>query len=286
MTKAMEVVTVENVRGYVDENGTIQLNAEDVARGLGFVKTEEKVSPTSGRKTYETIRWERVNGYLKEFGFSTLVSKDDYIPENMFYRLAMKASNATAQAFQEKVADVILPAIRKTGVYMTAQAAEKILYNPDFIIGLAMQVKEANAKIETLNGEVKLLEDKNAEMKPKADFFDRFLNSDETMPITYIAKMYSKGGAWLNSMLERLKVQHKVGKRWVLNYEYTDKGYTRPISTTLANGRLVTHTEWTNKGRLFIYGKLKEIDVVPEYEREENQLALFAAERQFLPPVE
>ena len=90
----------------------------------------------------------------------------------------------------------------------------------------------------------------------------------------------------MNSMLERLKVQHKVGKRWVLNYEYTDKGYTRPISTTLANGRLVTHTEWTNKGRLFIYGKLKEIDIVPEYEREENQLALFAEERQILLSVE
>ena len=61
--------------------------------------------------------WWRVNEYLKGFGFSTEVRKDDYIPENIFYRLAMKAKNEVAEKFQAKVADEILPAIRKTGFY-------------------------------------------------------------------------------------------------------------------------------------------------------------------------
>lgn len=281
MKQELAITTVENVRGYVGENGTVMLNARDVARDLGWIQTQNK-----NGKEYTSIRWETVNRYLAEFGFPKKVGEKDFVPEQMVYRLVWKSRDEKALAFQAKVADVILPTIRKTGMYMTAQAAEKILYNPDFIIGLAMQVKEANAKIETLNGEVKQLENKNSEMKPKADFFDRFLESDETLPITYIAKMYSKGGAWLNSTLEGLRIQHKVGKRWVLNYEYTDKGYTRMISTTLANGRIVTHTEWTNKGRLLIYQKLKEIGIVPESEREENQLELFAEKRQFLPPIE
>ena len=110
MTK--EITTVENVRGYVDDNGTVWLNAEDVSRGLGFTHKQ-----TVNGKEYLHVRWSTVNGYLKEFGFCQDVGKDDFIPENMFYRLAMKASNATAQKFQAKVADEILPAIRKTGYY-------------------------------------------------------------------------------------------------------------------------------------------------------------------------
>lgn len=67
--------------------------------------------------------WRRVNGYLQEFGFGTRaessaqVGKDDFIPENMVYRLGFKASNETAQAFQALLADEVLPAIRKTGSY-------------------------------------------------------------------------------------------------------------------------------------------------------------------------
>ena len=71
---------------------TVKRFSEDVARGLGFVHIEEKFSPTCGRKTYTTIRWERVNGYLKEFSYKTVVGNGDYIPENMVYRLAMKAN--------------------------------------------------------------------------------------------------------------------------------------------------------------------------------------------------
>lgn len=50
------IVTIQGVRGYCDMDGTAFLNAKDIAYGLGFVKSEEKVSPTGGRKTYESIR--------------------------------------------------------------------------------------------------------------------------------------------------------------------------------------------------------------------------------------
>ena len=111
----MKIMTIQNVRGYIDTFGTIHLNAEDVARGLGFTFVAK-----SGN---EVVRWNRVNEYLREFGFSQDVAKDDYLPENMFYRLAMKASNELARAFQAKVADVILPSIRRTGFYAVATKA-------------------------------------------------------------------------------------------------------------------------------------------------------------------
>lgn len=110
------LVTVSGTRCYVDENQIAWLNAEDVARGLGFVEAKKDRVATSG-DNFSTVRWSRVNKYLHEFGFFQNVGKDDFIPENMFYRLAMKANNETAQVFQAKVADEILPTLRRTGYY-------------------------------------------------------------------------------------------------------------------------------------------------------------------------
>lgn len=107
-----EVMTISGVHVYLDADGTAWLNAEDVARGLGFTQTQNK-----GEKFYTSIMWWRVNEYLKSFGFPAEVREKDFIPENMFYRLAMKAKNEVAEKFQVKVADDILPTIRKTGMY-------------------------------------------------------------------------------------------------------------------------------------------------------------------------
>lgn len=91
----MALVNVSGVRGYIDEDGTAQLNLEDVARGLGFV--ERKADST------EYVRWTTVRYYLAELKFSQEVAKDGFIPENIFYRLAMKAKNDAAERFQAKV---------------------------------------------------------------------------------------------------------------------------------------------------------------------------------------
>jgi len=103
-----DIIKIGGVRGYVDKDGMAWLNAEDVAKGFGF---------TDVREGKEYVRWARVNEYLNSFGFSPLVAKDDFIPENMVYRLGFKANNEVAQGFQAKLADEILPTIRKTGSY-------------------------------------------------------------------------------------------------------------------------------------------------------------------------
>lgn len=95
-----------------EQNGTAYLNLDTVARGLGF---------TQQKHGTEYIKWERVSGYLRELGFSPVVGKDVFIPENIFYRLAMKAKNETAEKFQALVADEIIPSIRKHGGYIAGQ---------------------------------------------------------------------------------------------------------------------------------------------------------------------
>lgn len=137
-----EILNISHVHGYMDmQTGTAYLNAGDVARGFGFTKTETK----NGVK-YESVRWARVNEYLSSFGFRPNVGEDDFLPENMVYRLGLKASNEVAQKFQTVLADEVLPAIRRHGAYMTDQALERAITEPDFLIRLATQLKEEQAK--------------------------------------------------------------------------------------------------------------------------------------------
>lgn len=110
--KALKIFNNEElglrVRTLPNPDGSISISAEDAAIGFGW--TQEK-----NGKVY--VRWETVNGYCKEFGFSQLVGKDDYIPESLFYRLGMKANNAVAEKFQNWLALEVIPEIRKNGSY-------------------------------------------------------------------------------------------------------------------------------------------------------------------------
>ena len=132
------VLTISGVRGFIDENGTAQLNLEDCAKGLGFTQIAK-----SGN---ESIRWERVNSYLNSFNFIPTSGDGSFIPENIFYRLAMKAKNEVAEKFQAKVADEILPTIRKTGSYTAPQATAKMVFTPDNIIQIAKNWKAEQEK--------------------------------------------------------------------------------------------------------------------------------------------
>lgn len=144
MINTDKLITVSGVTGYIDENGTAWLNLENVARGLGF--TERAASGN------ETIRWRTVVPYLIEFG--TIATSCDaiptFIPENIFYRLAFKAKNETAEKFQGKVADEILPAIRKTGTYsVTPMTPIQMLAAQ--AQAMAELEKKTNAAIESAN---------------------------------------------------------------------------------------------------------------------------------------
>lgn len=123
-----EIMNVNGIECY-EKDGTAYLKLETVAKGLGFTQVQ-----TKNGKEYASIRWETINRYLADIGFPNKLGKDDFIPENIFYRLAMKAKNETAEKFQALVADEVIPSIRKHGVYATDNVIDRILNNPDFMI--------------------------------------------------------------------------------------------------------------------------------------------------------
>ena len=92
------------------EDGTVLFDAETVARCLGLVSKSEK-----NGKIYENVRWSRVNDFLPQVAE---IKQGDMIPEPMVYKLAFKASNETAEKFQDWLAIEVIPQIRKTGAYI------------------------------------------------------------------------------------------------------------------------------------------------------------------------
>lgn len=188
------LITISNVRGFIDKEGTAQLNLEDVARGLGFTTVA-----ISGK---EYVRWNTVREYLGSFGFLQEVAKDEitqeqakaelpeFIPENIFYLLSMKASNKTAVAFQMKVANEILPSIRKTGSYSIQQS-------------LPQNYLEALEALVASEKEKQIL-------LPKAQYFDDLVDRNLLTNFRDTAK--------------ELKIKEQVFINWLIekNYIYRD----------------------------------------------------------------
>ena len=161
-----EIMNISGVECY-EKGGIAYLKLEAVARGLGFTQEKNGV---------EYVKWERVNSYLSELGFSPLLGKDDFIPENIFYRLAMKAKNEAAEAFQAKIADEVIPSIRKYGMYASETAVEKMLADPDTAIQLLQQIKEERGKRKALEVANSALTVDKQIMQPKADYFDELVD--------------------------------------------------------------------------------------------------------------
>lgn len=171
MTENFKPVLISGVSCY-EQDGTAYLRLEDVARGLGFTRTA-----ASGN---EVIRWERVDGYLRELGVPTC-GHGDFIPENVFYRLAMKAKNETAEKFQALVADEIIPSIRKTGGYIAGQES----MSDSELMAKALLV--AKRQIDAKTAQIE-------EMTPKAVFADAVAASKTSILIGELAKILRQNG--------------------------------------------------------------------------------------------
>ena len=258
----MDIMIVDNVKGYIDENGTAWLDAEAVARGWGFTQVKNGI---------EYIRWETLNAYLKGFGFSQQVGKNDFLPENMVYRLGFKASNQKSQAFQAKLADEIIPSIRKTGSYSLATHSYMIedpIKRAEKWIEEYKERKQLEESNQLLLSENTKLNESLSIAKPKADYTDLVLQSKNAIPITVIAKDYGMSARKMNTLLKELEIQYCVSGTWLLYAKHQGKGYTKTVTIPYNDGKnSAVHMKWTQKGRLFLYYELKNIGVLPNIEK-------------------
>lgn len=79
-----------------------------------------------------------------------------FITEGDLYRLIAGSRLPAAVRFESWVFDEVLPSIRRRGGYLTPEAAERALTDPDFIIRLATGLKAERARRAELEARMEL----------------------------------------------------------------------------------------------------------------------------------
>ena len=191
-------------------------------------------------------------------GFRKVNNRGEYfITEMGVYDLILRSRKIEALRFKDWVTDEVLPEIRKTGGYISTTDD----MSDEDILARALQI--ANARIEERNKQIK-------ELKPKAEYTDMVLQSNNTFTISQIANDYGMSAQEFNKLLNKFEIQYKQSGQWLLYKPYKDKGYACSETTIISKGvgrvRTTMHTKWTQKGRKFIYDLLKCKGIVPTME--------------------
>ena len=201
-------------------------------------------------------------GGMKRAVIDTLgrTQQKTFIPEGDLYRLIMCSKLPSAVRFEAWVCDEVLPSIRQHGAYATPEALEQMMSSSGFTAELIRNLAKTHAKNHVLMDYVD-------ELEPKAKYCDVILQSRHAVPVTLIAKDYGYSAVSFNKLLHALGVQYKIGNTWMLYQNYSGKGYTTTKTYQIDTKTLAVHTNWTQKGRFFLYELLKSHGILPEVER-------------------
>ena len=196
--------------------------------------------------------------------------KVNVLTEDGLYEVLMQSRKPIAKQFKKGVKQ-ILKEIRTTGGYIATQVNE----TPEMIMARALKVAEHT--IEEHEKKMKALAEENEAQKrinkqleadtqmkaeeikkltPDADYARQTLTAVNTWNTNIIAKEMGMSAVTLNQHLQRLGIQYKQHKVWVLSAKYQGKGYTKTQTYNYFNsaGEVCTRMqqEWTEVGRRWL----------------------------------
>lgn len=152
---------------------------------------------------------------------------------------------------------------------------EKAWNSPEQVMARALRL--ANQSVEALQercfllgAELQRQQKLIEEMTPKVSYLDEILQSPSLVLTTQIAKDYGMSAVRLNRILRDLGIQYKMNEQWVLYAKYQGNDYVHSTTFIIkceGGDRVKMQTEWTQKGRRFLYELLKEQGILPVVER-------------------
>lgn len=123
---------MNDIRVTTDEQGEPWFVLNDICSALGITNTRN----VAGRLDEDNVRSADVTDNLGRMRQTNVVN------EAGLYEVIIRSDKPEAKVFRRWVTSEVLPSIRKRGGYLTPEA----LRDPDFIIQLAMDLKEERAR--------------------------------------------------------------------------------------------------------------------------------------------
>ena len=201
------------------------------------------------------------------------VQKNNFIDESNLYKCIFQSDKPEAEAITEWVTGEVLPAIRKTGMYMTDDVWNSIMNEPEKIGELLINYGKVRQENENLKFANKVQEQQIIELQPKALYYDLILQCKDLLSTTMIAKDYGMAAKGFNKMLHEFGIQYNQSGVWFLYQKYAIYGYTQTKTNAFVRSDGTPdgkpHMYWTQKGRIFLYNFLKDKGVLPIIEQEE-----------------
>jgi len=181
----MEDIQIFNSKEFGDVralelNGAPWFVGKDVAEALGYGAGKSLANAVSKHVDEDD---KGVTEMMTPGG----VQKVIIINESGLYSLVLSSKLPSAKKFKHWVTSEVLPTIRRHGAYMTEEALEKAITEPDFLIRLATQLKEEKAK--RLEAERKIEAD-----RPKVTFANAVNVSKDGMLLGMLAKLLHQNG--------------------------------------------------------------------------------------------
>jgi prophage antirepressor-like protein len=268
-----------NEVNVIEDNTEIWFKAKDVCDAVGIKNSSTALN---GTKRKDKNGNEYTSGGLDSDEKATYAvhtqfgDKDaSFVSEPGLYHLLNNSSRPEAKPFQRWVNHEVLPSIRKHGAYMTDEAVQNTLTDPDYLIKLATvlkQEKEARIKAERESNEKTII---LAKQQPLVDFAKSIQISKNDISVKDLA------GLLLNQIV-------KIGRNdlfdWLRENKYLCSAYSNKnkpsqkslnlkimtykestINTEYGNTYTVFTPKITSKGQLYFVTKFKKL-------KEENKL--------------
>ncbi len=249
----MEIQIFENqefgkIRTIVDPSGKILFCGGDVAKALGYSDA------TNALKQHCKKDGVAFHHLIDSLGRK---QRTKFITEGNLYRLILRSKLPSAERFEKWVVEIVLPTIRKYGAYITPQILNGILDNPESAAMLFHQLRK--------------LEDRLAEMQPKADYFDALVDTGVLTSIRQTAQELNLPEKLFTYLLVEMDFAYRTPKKLLIPYAFmVNLGYVELKEYT--NGKHGgVYMLFTPKGRLYLMKRIQQrLSIKNGYEQPER----------------
>lgn len=252
------------IRSIIDPNGEPYFVASDVATILGYKNPADAVNNHCFNPTpFKNTTFSKVSQTLTSIEINDLHPQTLLIREPDVYALVLRSKLESAKKFQLWVFEEVLPSIRKTGQYSVNQGVN-LPYN--IVNNLFNQLKILNQNVT----------DMRAELVPKALVYDLIVKQNDTFSMEEAAKLlntkYLNGNSNKLSnrvLLDFLRNNKYISEKNIAYQRYVNCGYfeykftKRNRDSIYDHDVIISSTQFTSKGLIWIVGPLKKAGLIP-----------------------